>query len=178
MAAGHSGEELLQEIKKQAQWFPPKNLPKALESFGTEFAIFDVFNVMHNADENDNSEMRRILDRLSQIQAAAGCGIGVVHHYSKASDPGLSLTQRLRGAGAIAGWCEWLIGISMADSPSKVRRMEFDIKADNPPAPVYFTIDSSEGWPKLTLVDYSDESSAPRKQASEIGGISTKERSV
>jgi len=76
------------------------------------------------------------------------------------------LTQRLRGAGAIAGWCEWLIGISMADSPSKVRRMEFDIKADNPPAPVYFTIDSSEGWAKLTLVDYSDESSAPRKQAS------------
>jgi len=106
LAAGHSGEELLQEIKKQAQWFPPKNLPKALESFGAEFAIFDVFNVMHNADENDNSEMRRILDRLSQIQAAAGCGIGVVHHYSKASDPGLSLTQRLRGAGAIAGWCE------------------------------------------------------------------------
>ncbi len=44
--------------------------------------------------------------------------------------------------------------------------MEFDIKADNPPAPVYFTIDSSEGWAKLTLVDYSDESSAPRKQAS------------
>jgi len=59
-----------------------------------------------------------------------------------------------------------LIGISMADSSSKVRRMEFDIKADNPPAPVYFTIDSSEGWAKLTLVDYSDESSAPRKQAS------------
>ena len=128
-----------------------------MKSFEAEFAIFDVFNVLHSADENDNSEMRRVLQRLSQLQAEVGCGIGVVHHYSKASDPGLPLTQRLRGAGAIAGWCEWLTGMSMADIPSKVRCMEFDIEADNPPPPVYFTIDSSDehNWAKLTRVDYA-----------------------
>jgi len=43
-------------------------LAKSLGSFGAEFAIFDVFNVMHSADENDNSEMRRILERLSQFR--------------------------------------------------------------------------------------------------------------
>ena len=145
-------------------------LAKAMKSFEAEFAIFDVFNVLHNADENDNSEMRRVLQRLSQLQAEVGCGIGVVHHYSKASDPGLPLTQRLRGAGAIAGWCEWLIGMSMADIPSKIRCMEFDIKADNPPPPVHFTIDSSDehNWAKLTRVDYTTQST-PRKQATVAG---------
>ncbi len=144
-------------------------LAKAMKSFEAEFAIFDVFNVMHGADENDNSEMRRVLQRLSQLQTEVGCSIGVVHHYSKASDPGLPLTQRLRGAGAIAGWCEWLIGISMADAAAKIRCMEFDIKADNAPTPVHFTIDSNDehSWAKLTRVDYAP--STPRKQATVAG---------
>jgi hypothetical protein len=146
-----------------------EELAKAMKAFGAEFAIFDVFNVLHSADENDNSEMRRVLQRLSQLQAEVGCGIGVVHHYSKANDPGLPLTQRLRGAGAIAGWCEWLIGMSMADLQAKIRCMEFDIKADNPPSPVYFTIDSSEdqSWAKLTRVDYAP--SGARKQPTAAG---------
>lgn len=144
-------------------------LAKAMKSFEAEFAIFDVFNVLHSADENDNSEMRTVLQRLSQIQAEVGCSIGVVHHYSKANDPGLPLTQRLRGAGAIAGWCEWLVGISMADHAAKIRCMEFDLKADAPPDPVYFTIDSSEehSWSKLTRVDYAP--STPRKQVTAAG---------
>jgi RecA-family ATPase len=141
-------------------------LAKAMKSFEAEFAIFDVFNVMHGADENNNSEMRRVLQKLSQLQAEVGCSIGVVHHYSKASDPELPLSQRLRGAGAIAGWCEWLIGIAMADSAAKIRCMEFDIKADNPPTPVHFTIDSDEehSWTKLARVDY-----VPRKHATVAG---------
>jgi hypothetical protein len=144
-------------------------LAKAMKSFEAEFAILDVFNVMHSADENDNSEMRRILHCLSQLQAEVGCSIGVVHHYSKANDPGLPLTQRLRGAGTIAGWCEWLAGISMADPAAKIRCMEFDLKADSPPDPVYFTIDSSEehGWSQLTRVDYAP--SVPRKQVTAAG---------
>src|SRR5438552_16291170 len=88
-------------------------LSKAMKSFEAELAIFDVFNVLHSADENDNSEMRRVLQRLSQLQAEVSCSIAVVHHYSKASDPGLPLTQRLRGARAIAGGSAWLTGMSM-----------------------------------------------------------------
>ena len=139
-------------------------LSKALKSFEAEFVIFDVFNVMHAADENDNTAMRQVLQRLSQLQAEVGCSIGVIHHYSKASDPSLPLTQRLRGAGAIAGWCEWLVGISMADQAAKIRCMEFDLKADSPPDPVYFTIDSSDesSWAKLSRVEHV--SNTPRKQ--------------
>src|SRR5262249_3397702 len=83
------------------------NTVKALE---LEFIILDVFNTLHVADENDNTEMRRIMARLTRLQAEAGCNIGVIHHFSKA-DTG-SLTSKMRGASAIAGWAEWLIGIS------------------------------------------------------------------
>jgi len=116
-------------------------LMASLTEFRPAFAIFDVFNVMHAADENDNQEMRAVLRQLSAIQAEVGCGIGVVHHFNK-SDSG-SMTQRLRGSSAIAGWAEWMVGISLADEESKTRRMEFELKAAQPPDPIYFRIDSA-----------------------------------
>jgi hypothetical protein len=126
-------------------------LLSALRQVRPRFAIFDVFNVLHAADENDNQEMRGILRQLSNIQAEIGCGIGVVHHYNKA-DQG-SMTQRLRGSSAIAGWAEWLIGISMADEESKTRRMEFELKAAQPPDPVYYRIESGPGSVTLARMD-------------------------
>ena len=124
----------------------------ALNTLRPRFAIFDVFNVLHCADENDNQEMRAVLRQLSAIQAEVGCGIGVVHHYNK-SDQG-SMTQRLRGSSAIAGWAEWLIGISMAEEETKTRRMEFELKAAEPPDPIYYRIESSPDVSRLERVSY------------------------
>jgi RecA-family ATPase len=120
----------------------------AMRAFNPEFAIFDVFNVLHAADENDNTQMSNILRRLSRIQAEIGCGIGVVHHYNK-TDLG-SMTQRLRGASAIAGWCEWVIGISMADQSTKTRRAQFELKAAEPPEPVLYRMVSNSDTTTLT----------------------------
>jgi putative DNA primase/helicase len=77
----------------------PEHVSELVEAFKErqiEFAVFDVFNVMHGADENDNTQMRAVLRQLSAIQTRAGCGIGVVHHFNKAENG--SMTQRLRGA--------------------------------------------------------------------------------
>jgi hypothetical protein len=146
-----SAELMLDNSEQMAE------LLAALRIVRPRFAIFDVFNVLHVADENDNQEMRGVLRQLSTIQAEIGCGIGVVHHYNKA-DQG-SMTQRLRGSSAIAGWAEWLIGISMADEETKTRRMEFELKASQPPDPIYYRIESTEGVTKLSL------SSAPAAAA-------------
>jgi RecA-family ATPase len=124
----------------------------ALKLIRLRFAIFDGFNVWHAADENDNQEMRTVLRQLSTIQAEIGCGIGVVHHYNK-TDQG-SMTQRMRGSSAIAGWAEWLIGISMVDEETKTRRMEFELKADQPPDPIFYRIESSGESAKLARVAY------------------------
>jgi hypothetical protein len=119
-----------------------EELVEALQRRAIEFAIFDVFNVMHAADENDNTEMRQVLNKLSAIQAAAKCSIGVVHHFNKMEDR--SMTQRLRGAGAIAGWAEWLIGIFVQDEEQKIRRMEFELKAACPPDPIFYRVQTGD----------------------------------
>ncbi len=110
-----------------------------LKRLKTEFLIFDVFNVMHGADENDNQEMRRVLRVLSRLQAEFGCAIGVVHHYNK-FEGNASMTQRLRGSSAIAGWAEWLIGVRMVDEENKIRVLDFECKAAFPADSVHFRI--------------------------------------
>jgi RecA-family ATPase len=128
-------------------------LVAALRDREIEFAIFDVFNVMHAADENDNTEMRGVLRFLSQIQADTKCSIGVVHHFNKAETG--SMTQRLRGASSIAGWAEWLIGISIVDEATKLRRMDFELKAAQPPESITYKITSNDanGVAALTRMD-------------------------
>lgn len=123
----------------------------ALKLVRPGFAIFDVFNVLHQADENDAQEMRAVLRQFSRIQSEVGCAIAVVHHWNKA-DQG-SITQRLRGSSAIAGWAEWLVGISTTDEASKTRRMEFELKAAQPPEPIHFRIRSGPGWARLERTD-------------------------
>jgi hypothetical protein len=108
----------------------------------TEFAIFDVLNVVHSKDENDNSEMREVLTQLTHIQQKARCGIGVVHHFKKGGEG--SWTERLRGSSAISGWVEWLFGVTMADDDTKTRRLEFELKAAKPPNPIHYRIESDD----------------------------------
>lgn len=165
LAAGKGGQQVLLQqnlyVNSRAQTpeFMLDNAEQRLELIDSlrrraiQFAIFDVFNVMHAADENDNSEMRQILRQLSAIQSAVGCAIGVVHHFNKAEVG--SLTQRMRGASAIAGWAEWLVGISMAEEEQKIRRMEFELKAAAPPDPLYFRITSgADGAIRLERTSY------------------------
>src|SRR5438874_8112934 len=54
-----------------------------LKAAKTEFLAMDVFRRLHFADENDNTEMQTILDRVSRIQGEVGCAIALVHHANK-----------------------------------------------------------------------------------------------
>lgn len=148
-------------------------LKRALLACKIEFAIFDVLNVLHQADENDNTEMRRVLSRLSQLKADTGCSIGLVHHYAKVP-PGLaqqtvSPWQRLRGASSILGWSEWLIGISMEDEAQQIRRMEFELKAAQPPQPIYWKITSEGDAARIAREDWTPtQSKTPSQRADAI----------
>jgi RecA-family ATPase len=127
-----------------------------------EFVILDVLNVLHTAHENDNTEMRQVLARLDEIRREIGCAICITHHYNKAASG--SITQRMRGSSAIAGWCEFMVGITIADAERKVRKMEFELKAAEPPEPIQWFIASSPGvamlktiYQKHTVQDASGE---------------------
>jgi putative DNA primase/helicase len=127
-----------------------------------EFLILDVLNTLHTRDENDNTEMRQVLSRLDEIQREVGCGIGMVHHYNKTGSG--SMTQRMRGSSAIAGWCEWMIGIEIADAQRKLRKMQFELKAAQPPDPVYWAINSGQGAATLKCIELPEEDVCGRVQ--------------
>jgi hypothetical protein len=124
-----------------------------LKRHQTEFLILDVFNVLHSADENDNTAMRQVLNQVSRIQNEVGCSICIIHHWNKSKEG--SITDKLRGASAIAGWAEFVIGLSMEDQAERVRKMEFDIKVACAPQPLTFQIeqDQEDGWIKLKVLD-------------------------
>jgi RecA-family ATPase len=125
-----------------------------IKRLGLEFVMLDVLNRLHSADENDNTEMAKIMAQVTRIQQESGAAIGIVHHLNKAADG--NITQRLRGAGAIAGFAEWLIDAHIVDEEQKVRQMQFEIKAACPPDPIYWKIEGDEmaGIIRLSRVEY------------------------
>jgi hypothetical protein len=102
----------------------PVSMLTSLRETRPEYAIHDVFNL--GVDENGNTAMRKIMEKLNIIQRDAGCTIGVIHRFTKASEG--NLRQRIRGAGAIAGWAERAIGIEKVPLDRGPRRKEHQIR--------------------------------------------------
>ena len=102
----------------------PGSMLTSLRETRPEFAIHDVFNL--GVDENDNTAMRKFMEKLNIIQRDAGCAIGVIHRFTKASEG--NLAQRICGAGAIAGWAERAIGIKKVPLDRGTRRKEHQIR--------------------------------------------------
>lgn len=132
-----------------------RSLIANLKARRVEFLVMDVFRRLHFADENDNSEMQVILDRVTRIQGEVGCAIGIVHHTNKGEGP---IFMRSRGASAIHGFMEWGIALSTVnpeDSPrERIRKMEFLTKAGQEPDPIYVRSVSAANWLKLELAEY------------------------
>jgi hypothetical protein len=137
-----------------------------LKRYQSEFLILDVMRVMHGVEENDNTQMQKIIDTLNRIQDNAGCSICLLHHTNKDRDA--SLTESARGAGAIAGWGEFVLGVRVEDEIEWVREFLCEIKADSPPERFYWKITNTpEGGTKLERVEYTPPSNR-RKRNNEV----------
>ena len=145
-----------------------------LKQHRPDLLILDVFNVLHAADENDQTEMRRVLAAVSRMSAElGGCAVCLVHHFNKNTGDGTAaMVNRLRGSSAIAGWTQWIIGLSYADEQAKIRRAEFELKAGQSPEPVNFRIASDAEWARIDVVDAPAPEPAParRSAAAIVGG--------
>jgi hypothetical protein len=120
-----------------------------------EFTCFDVFRKLHVADENDNTDMARVLNQLTRIQNEVGCAIALVHHTNR--DVGGSIFRRTRGATVIHGWTEWGMGLTVTNPEEPggnwIRKIEFETKAACPVDPVYFQIAAPGDSLRLTKTD-------------------------
>jgi hypothetical protein len=116
---------------------------EAFKAKGIEFAIFDVFRRLWEGDENDNQEVAKVLASLTRIQTECNCSVLLVHHVNKAE--GGTIFQRIRGASAIYGWREFAFGLTIENPEeeypeNKIRKIEFETKADTPSKPIYYKI--------------------------------------
>ena len=88
--------------------------------------------------------------------------------YDKDQKSG-SLTQRVRGSSAMAGWAEWVIGLHRQSESSEdpLRWAEFELKAASARPKIYFSI-TSDDTAQTTVVRRED---APEKPQRKRGGI-------
>jgi RecA-family ATPase len=136
-----------------------------LKSHGSEFLILDVMRVLHGAEENDPSEMQKIINELNKIQEGFGGGICLIHHSRKNGDGEDSLTESARGASSIAGWAEFVCGVGMVDEEEHIRIFRAELKAAEPPPICYFKIlDTADAGVKLERVEYTPPSNRGRKR--------------
>lgn len=143
-----------------------KALIADLKRYGTEFLILDVMRVLHGADENDNTEMQRVVSVLNRIQDEAGCSVCLVHHDNKREDA--TLTERARGASAIAGYAEWIAGIRVVEEENWTREFQCEIKASVAPEKFYWRIlDTPENNINLERVEFTPPEKGKRRSRSE-----------
>ena len=148
-----------------------KALIADLKRIEAEFVILDVFNKLHSQDENDNSKMRIVLDKIDRIYAETGAQVCTLHHWNKSAEA--SVTRRMRGAGAIAGAAEWITGIEMVDEPTETRCMQFEIKGGGRIPPIYYRILDNPDKTEIRLekCDKPVEEVKPRKAKAASAGL-------
>lgn len=133
-----------------------------LKRYETEFLILDVMRVLHGSEENDNTEMQKIIDVLNHIQSETGASICLIHHDNKRDDA--SLTERARGASAIAGWAEFICGIKIVDEVEWIREFTCELKAAMAPEKFHYKIlDTPEDAIKLERVPWTPPARGSRK---------------
>jgi hypothetical protein len=65
-----------------------ERLIQELKEFRVEFLVLDVFRSLHDSEENDNSEMQQVLQRINRIQNECECAVALVHHIMNADCTG------------------------------------------------------------------------------------------
>jgi AAA domain/CHC2 zinc finger len=112
---------------------------KWIKEKGVEFAIFDVLNLLHSANENSNTEMTAVMKRLTTIRDETNTTLALIHHTPH-SDP-----KRARGAGAIESWWEWKVVVEPDSTDDAVKTMSFISKACRPHAQIQILIQEQDG---------------------------------
>jgi len=94
---------------------------KAIEDSGAEVFIIDPLSSFHSVNENDNSLMRSVLDKITFISRKTGTASIVLHHFGKPVE-GRADSYRVRGASSIKDWCDTLITLTGKSHENKILR--------------------------------------------------------
>ena len=134
-----------------------------LGKFSAELVILDVFRSLHHADENDNTEVAKVLAKVTRIQTELKCATLLIHHIAKTENP--NPFKGLRGASCIHGWMEFGLAVSVVnpeeDRAEYIRRVQFESKECAVPDAYYKIVES----PDHSTVKLSQQSQQERPKA-------------
>jgi hypothetical protein len=101
----------------------------ALRQHRTNVAMLDPLVSFHDSDENSNSAMRWVLDRLSPYQEETGCTFIIAHHEPKNPE---NNSASARGASAIRDWCRTMLRLTAGKpGPDGSQRFQLDLDKAN-----------------------------------------------
>lgn len=112
---------------------------------GAEVVIFDPLSSLHCVNENDNVQIRRVLDNLTGICRQANVTAMLVHHFGKpGKDDDGNTAHRVRGGSSIRDWADTVMTFSNKKHESKIlRKIEF-IKVRNGAEPKPIVVERSK----------------------------------
>ena len=84
----------------------------AIKAHQADTFFIDPLISFHDANENDNGAMRRVLDFITEIMRKTGAGAGVLHHFGKPTENS-NVEHRARGASAIRDWCDTMLALTV-----------------------------------------------------------------
>lgn len=83
-------------------------LVEHISALQAEVVFLDPLISYHSTPENDNSQMRGFLDRLTDISRSTGAAWVLVHHHGRPQDG----ESRYRGASAIKDWADTFLTLA------------------------------------------------------------------
>ena len=99
---------------------------QAVEKHRATVLILDPLICFHTAAENDNSAMRRVLDRVTVLCRRTHCAAIISHHFGKPREGMEDVGHRSRGASAIRDWADTLITLTPKKTdPLPILRVDF-----------------------------------------------------
>lgn len=110
---------------------------------GADVVIYDPLTSLHTVNENDNVQIRKVLDTITEINRKTGTTAIVIHHFGKPQE-GLTTAHRTRGASSIKDWADTLIAVSRKKHEHKTLRLLEFIKVRNGPEPKPVLVERDE----------------------------------
>ncbi len=141
-----------------------KRLQELVRESEAEVIFYDCLSNLHSAKENDNIQMRDVLDSLTEINAVLGTSCVLIHHFGKPTE-GQANAYRTRGASSITDWAVTAAAFTVKPNEHKIlRQLEF-IKVRDGAIPKPLLLERDENF----LLDITDEDTlCPASKVKEI----------
>jgi len=120
-----------------------KTMIDAIKAHQADVFFIDPLISFHDANENDNGAMRKVLDFITALMRETGAGASVLHHFGKPTDSGTT-EHRARGASAIRDWTDTMLALTVKKAQDGYRHEITFVKVRNGRQPKPITLERDE----------------------------------